>query len=772
MTIPKIAEINITKFEVIKNNQKLVSKLLEKEKAKEKYCDTITTGNSGLISYNEDDKIKVCLGNISSGEEIELKTYFFGHVISKDLSYQAKFPVIFPDFNLDRANKNENKVIDDQDTFLYYFNVLNQEIKGKIYIKTRSKITRLVISGSKNFTKIEKRFEKDKMSAEIDIYKDHFNSKDIPGIVLFRTEKINDDALYYQCDPRKKKSYYLLQKTLVVPKFINKLKDEIDEDEKINYASLVKDEDNENINDKKEKECFIFLLDQSGSMEGNSIDLSCQALLLFLQSLDTDCYFQLIGFGSSFEFYSKKPLEYTKKNITNLMTTIKGLSADKGGTNIFDPLQKIYKDKMYDDYDMIKNIIILTDGEVDNKEKVLNLIVSNSSRFILHSIGIGACDIDLIERAALVGNGYSIYINNLNSLNSNIISLLEKTRKSIRISCKTNKKCFVENNTNKIVLKNQFFNHGFILDNISIEDIEIKIKKGNKEDTLIFEKNKIIKLPDGDNLGKLIVDSYLKSSICKNSSTRINLSKEFNVLTSETAFYAKIKNDVPVQDNMIKITNKDQPIKNNIDQKPPQQEVDLSYDDPHFGYIEEEEIVEPKNQGLFKGILSKFFGKDNNIIKRTEFKYKEKKSFFNKKSIITRATAEPLDLGCANEDRGIDMDYDNYYNIENNEVDADNKKEEKEVQSALKFNELIFGQDIIEGNWKMDEQVDILLKEEKDLYEKIKNYGEKKNIKDENGLITLFIIYYISKKRKEKEEELKFVINKAKNFVKKILLKN
>ena len=55
----------------------------------------------------------------------------------------------------------------------------------------------------------------------------------------------------------KKKSYYLLQKTLVVPKFINKLKDEIDEDEKINYASLVKDEDNENINDKKEKECFI-----------------------------------------------------------------------------------------------------------------------------------------------------------------------------------------------------------------------------------------------------------------------------------------------------------------------------------------------------------------------------------------------------------------------------------------------------------------------------------------------------------------------------------
>ena len=66
---------------MIQNNIKVVSQLLEKEKAKEKYNDTISTGNYGLVSYNERNKNKVCLGNIASGEEIELKTFYFSHII-------------------------------------------------------------------------------------------------------------------------------------------------------------------------------------------------------------------------------------------------------------------------------------------------------------------------------------------------------------------------------------------------------------------------------------------------------------------------------------------------------------------------------------------------------------------------------------------------------------------------------------------------------------------------------------------------------------------
>ena len=110
MVIPLISDITITRFEVIKNGQKIISKILEKEKAKEKYNDTIATGNSSIVSYQEENETKICLGNLDSKEEIELKTYFFGPILCNDLSYQAKFPVIFPNFLLENAKTGESIV--------------------------------------------------------------------------------------------------------------------------------------------------------------------------------------------------------------------------------------------------------------------------------------------------------------------------------------------------------------------------------------------------------------------------------------------------------------------------------------------------------------------------------------------------------------------------------------------------------------------------------------------------------------------------------------
>ena len=92
----------------------------------------------------------------------------------------------------------------------------------------------------------------------------------------------------------------------------------------------------------------------------------------------------------------------------------------------------------------------------------------------------------------------------------------------------------------------------------------------------------------------------------------------------------------------------------------------------------------------------------------------------------------------------------------------------KEERELLNFDELILEQDIIEGNWKKNNKSELLIKEEKNLYEKIKKFSENKGINDENGIITLFILFYIFKKKTEKIEELKFIIEKAKNYIQKI----
>ena len=64
--LPELINCIITKFEMILDDQKIVSKILEKEKAEEKYNDAIASGNTGFISYSKDNKTTVCLGNVPS----------------------------------------------------------------------------------------------------------------------------------------------------------------------------------------------------------------------------------------------------------------------------------------------------------------------------------------------------------------------------------------------------------------------------------------------------------------------------------------------------------------------------------------------------------------------------------------------------------------------------------------------------------------------------------------------------------------------------------
>ena len=176
--------------------------------------------------------------------------------------------------------------------------------------------------------------------------------------------------------------------------------------------------------------CYIFLIDQSGSMSGDRIQLCSKSLLLFLQSLIKGCYFQLIGFGSNFEYFSEEPLEYNKENVKKLMDIIKKLDASKGGTDLHKSLKDIFENPIYDKYNMNKHIFLLTDGEIENKEITLNLIGSYSDKFILHSLGIGSCDLDLIKRSAIMGNGHSFFIKKLEDLNKNVINALEYAQKS------------------------------------------------------------------------------------------------------------------------------------------------------------------------------------------------------------------------------------------------------------------------------------------------------------------------------------------------------
>ena len=76
------------------------------------------------------------------------------------------------------------------------------------------------------------------------------------------------------------------------------------------------------------------------------IKLAKDALILFLHSLPSGSKFNIISFGSTYVSTFPQSVDYNEKNLTaalNDMSTIDQLSRCLGGTEIYRPLEYIFK---------------------------------------------------------------------------------------------------------------------------------------------------------------------------------------------------------------------------------------------------------------------------------------------------------------------------------------------------------------------------------------------------------------------------------------------
>ena len=148
---------------------------------------------------------------------------------------------------------------------------------------------------------------------------------------------------------------------------------------------------------------YIFLLDRSGSMEdalgqkATKIDCLKDLMLLALQSLPVGCKFNIFSFGSRYESLWKQSAVYKDKEIGLAKQYIKRIDADMNGTELFAPMLAILdsvknpKDTKDSQTQTVKNIILLTDGQVEG-EPVVNLISERCKKdeIRVFTIGIGA----------------------------------------------------------------------------------------------------------------------------------------------------------------------------------------------------------------------------------------------------------------------------------------------------------------------------------------------------------------------------------------------
>ena len=175
----------------------------------------------------------------------------------------------------------------------------------------------------------------------------------------------------------------------------------------------------------QQKTELIFLVDRSGSMGGSSMDLAKEALKLFLHSMPVDCYFNIWSFGSNFSSLFKQGSKlYDDHTLAKAKNHVNGMSADFGGTEVYNPLQNIFTSQEIDGY--ARQIFLLTDGAVSNSDRVIQLVKKNSDKTRVFTLGLGSsASRHLVKGVARAGNGLALFSNLNEDLRPKVINLLK-----------------------------------------------------------------------------------------------------------------------------------------------------------------------------------------------------------------------------------------------------------------------------------------------------------------------------------------------------------
>lgn len=153
----------------------------------------------------------------------------------------------------------------------------------------------------------------------------------------------------------------------------------------------------------------LFLLDCSGSMQGDSIVQAQRALALCVRALATHDSFNIVCFGSSFTSLWPTPRPYSQASLEEATQYIQQVQADLGGTEILAPLQHLLQ--MAPDPERPRQLLVLTDGEVSNEADVIDLCgrYATTTRVFAFGIGAGVSE-HLVRGVARASHGAAEFI--------------------------------------------------------------------------------------------------------------------------------------------------------------------------------------------------------------------------------------------------------------------------------------------------------------------------------------------------------------------------
>jgi len=181
----------------------------------------------------------------------------------------------------------------------------------------------------------------------------------------------------------------------------------------------------EAIGDTRQPREVIFVQDTSGSMAGTSIQQARAGLVLALQRLEEDDWFNIFEFNSEFTVFERDAVPATPANIARAVTWVENLGAT-GGTNMLPALRTALRDSDSDD-GRLRQVIFLTDGAVSNELQMLELIERDLGASRLFTVGIGSAPNSyFMTAAARTGRGSFVFIGDLSEVSNQMQALFAK----------------------------------------------------------------------------------------------------------------------------------------------------------------------------------------------------------------------------------------------------------------------------------------------------------------------------------------------------------
>lgn len=354
------------------------SKIETREGAQEIYQRAKDQGRTAALLEQERDNIFTqSLANIQPGEQISVTIRYIDQLKFEGGDYEFIFPMVvgpryIPGQLIDKNQPNTNQVPDadritppliDPNTKSEHKIQVNLEIDAGIPIKTIRSISHKIITqqqGNRVFVRLDE--------------SDQIPNKDL--ILRYQISGENTRAtVLTESDPQGGHfAAYLLPAIRYNPNQI-----------------IPKD--------------VIFLMDTSGSQEGEPLNKSKELMKRFIQGLNAEDTFTIIDFANTTNTLSETPLANTPANREKALNYINQLEAD-GGTELLNGIQAVMRFPS-PPTGRLRSIVLLTDGYIGNDQQVIAEVQNQlkpGNRFYCFGVG-SSVNRFLLNRLGEMGRG-------------------------------------------------------------------------------------------------------------------------------------------------------------------------------------------------------------------------------------------------------------------------------------------------------------------------------------------------------------------------------